>query len=66
MLKYDSMHGPYIGEVSFSGSDLVIDGKKIKSYSEKCVIPHLAPFTLDKSMLPVGLEQPRLGQRLGA
>lgn len=65
MLKYDSMHGPYIGEVSFSGSDLVIDGKKIKSYSEKCVFPHLASFTLDKS-LPVGLMQPRLGQKLGA
>ena len=46
MLKYDSMHGPYIGEVSFSGSDLVIDGKKIKSYSEKCVFPHWPPTHL--------------------
>ena len=55
MLKYDSMHGPYIGEVSFSGSDLVIDGKKIMSYSEKCVFPHLASFTLDKSQVASGL-----------
>ncbi|KAK9836319.1 hypothetical protein WJX81_005088 [Elliptochloris bilobata] len=35
MLKYDSMHGKLTGEVTFSGSDLVIDGKKIKTYAEK-------------------------------
>ena len=38
MLKYDSMHGKMHGEVTFSGSDLVIDGKKIKTYTEKCVL----------------------------
>ena len=36
MLKYDSMHGQMPGEVTFSGSELVIDGKKIKTYAEKC------------------------------
>ena len=43
MLKYDSMHGKIHGEVTYSGSDLVIDGKKIKTYTEKCV-PHLSIF----------------------
>ena len=39
MLKYDSMHGKYLGEVTFDGSDLVIDGKTIKTYAEKYACP---------------------------
>ena len=35
MLKYDSTHGRFKGEVSVSGQDLVVNGKKIKYYMEK-------------------------------
>ena len=41
MLKYDSMHGKMLGEVTYSGSDLVIEGKKVKTYTEKCVAQSL-------------------------
>jgi len=31
MLKYDSVHGEFKGEVSVEGNDLVVNGKKNKS-----------------------------------
>lgn len=35
LLKYDSVHGKFPVDVSADGNDLVVDGKKIKVYSEK-------------------------------
>ena len=35
LLKYDSVHGKFPGTVAADGDDLVVNGKKIKVYSEK-------------------------------
>ena len=35
MLKYDSTHGPFKGSVEVDGDNLVVDGKKIRVFSEK-------------------------------
>jgi glyceraldehyde 3-phosphate dehydrogenase len=35
MLKYDSTHGPFKGTVEVSGSDLKINGKTVKFYTER-------------------------------
>lgn len=35
MLKYDSVHGPFKGEVSVQGNNLVVNGKTIRVTSEK-------------------------------
>jgi glyceraldehyde 3-phosphate dehydrogenase len=35
MLKYDSVHGRFKGEVSVSGSDLIVNGKKIRLTAER-------------------------------
>ncbi|KAJ8122000.1 hypothetical protein ONZ43_g1691 [Nemania bipapillata] len=35
MLKYDSTHGAFKGTVSVEGSDLIVDGKKVKFYTER-------------------------------
>lgn len=35
MLKYDSVHGAFKGEVSVEGKDLVVNGKKIRVTAEK-------------------------------
>ncbi|WP_026315537.1 type I glyceraldehyde-3-phosphate dehydrogenase [Riemerella columbina] len=35
MLKYDSVHGAFKGEVSVQGNDLVVNGKKIRVTAEK-------------------------------
>jgi len=35
LLKYDSVHGPFQGEVKFEGDTLVINGKVIKFYNQK-------------------------------
>ncbi|KAI9697737.1 MAG: glycerol-3-phosphate dehydrogenase [Bogoriella megaspora] len=35
MLKYDSTHGQYKGEVKVDGSDLTVEGKKVRFYTEK-------------------------------
>lgn len=35
MLKYDSTHGNFNGTVSVEGSDLTINGKKVKFYTER-------------------------------
>lgn len=35
MLKYDSTHGPFKGTVEVDGESLVVDGKKIRVFSEK-------------------------------
>jgi len=35
MLKYDSTHGNFKGEVSVDGSDLIVNGKKVKFYTER-------------------------------
>lgn len=35
LLKYDSVHGKFPGEVSAEGNDLIVNGRKIKVYSEK-------------------------------
>jgi glyceraldehyde 3-phosphate dehydrogenase len=35
LLKYDSTHGPFEGEVALEGNDLVVNGKKVQVLSEK-------------------------------
>jgi len=35
MLKFDSVHGPFKGEVSVEGSNLIVNGKKIRLTAEK-------------------------------
>jgi len=35
LLKYDSVHGKFPGKVEVDGDDLVVNGKKIKVYSER-------------------------------
>lgn len=35
LLKYDSVHGPFQGEVKFEGDTLAINGKSIKFYNQK-------------------------------
>jgi len=35
MLKYDSTHGNFKGEISVDGTDLTVNGKKVKFYTEK-------------------------------
>ena len=35
MLKYDSVHGNFKGEVSYEGNDLIVDGKRIRMYQER-------------------------------
>lgn len=35
MLKYDSVHGQFNGEVSVEGNDLIVNGKKIRVTAEK-------------------------------
>lgn len=35
MLKYDSTHGIFKGDISIDGKDLVVNGKKIRFYGEK-------------------------------
>jgi len=35
MLKYDSTHGNFKGEVKTDGSDLIINGKRVKFYTER-------------------------------
>lgn len=35
MLKYDSTHGNFKGEVSVEGSDLIVNGKKVKFFTER-------------------------------
>lgn len=35
MLKYDSVHGQFDGEVSVQGNDLIVNGKKIRVTAEK-------------------------------
>lgn len=35
LLKYDSVHGKYPGEISYSNGMLNIDGKKVKFFTEK-------------------------------
>ena len=35
MLKYDSTHGNFKGDVKMDGSDLIINGKRVKFYTER-------------------------------
>ncbi len=35
LLKYDSVHGPFPGQVSVDGDDLLVDGKRFKVLSER-------------------------------
>lgn len=35
MLKYDSTHGNFKGDIKVDGKDLVVDGKRIKFYTER-------------------------------
>ncbi|KAI9853168.1 MAG: hypothetical protein M1838_000024 [Thelocarpon superellum] len=35
MLKYDSTHGQFKGDIKVEGSDLVVNGKTVKFYTEK-------------------------------
>ena len=35
MLKYDTIHGPFDGEVSHTDSSLIVNGREIKVYSER-------------------------------
>lgn len=34
-LKYDSVHGPFKGSVEVDGTDLIVNGKKIKLFSDR-------------------------------
>jgi glyceraldehyde 3-phosphate dehydrogenase len=42
LFKRDSVHGPYAGEVSADGSDLIIDGRRVRVTAEKdpAALPH--------------------------
>jgi len=42
LFKRDSVHGPYAGEVSADGNDLIIDGKRVRVTAEKdpASLPH--------------------------
>jgi glyceraldehyde 3-phosphate dehydrogenase len=44
LFKRDSVHGPYPGEVSADGEDLIVDGKRIKVTAERdpANLPHAA------------------------
>jgi glyceraldehyde 3-phosphate dehydrogenase len=42
MVKYDSMHGKFAGEVSFDDAHLIVNGRKIAVYGEKD--PALIPW----------------------
>lgn len=42
MLKYDSVHGEYPGEVSSDGENLIVDGKKIPVFNK--MDPHSLPW----------------------
>mgnify|MGYP000865626144 CR=1 FL=1 len=42
MIKYDTIHGRYIKEVSFEDKYLIIDGKKIEVFQEK--EPNMVPW----------------------
>ncbi|KAI9699416.1 MAG: glycerol-3-phosphate dehydrogenase [Candelina mexicana] len=35
MLKYDTTHGQFKGDIKVEGNDLVVNGKKVKFYTEK-------------------------------
>ena len=35
MLKYDSQHGQFKGEIKVEGSDLIVNGQTVKFYTEK-------------------------------
>ena len=35
MLKYDSTHGVFKGDIKVEGNDLSINGKKVRFYTEK-------------------------------
>ena len=35
MLKYDSQHGQFKGDIKVEGSDLIVNGQKVKFYTEK-------------------------------
>ena len=35
MLKYDSQHGQFKGDIQVEGSDLVVNGKRVKFYTER-------------------------------
>ncbi|KAJ4416683.1 Glyceraldehyde-3-phosphate dehydrogenase [Gnomoniopsis sp. IMI 355080] len=35
MLKYDSTHGNFKGDIKVDGKDLIVDGKRIKFYTER-------------------------------
>ena len=42
LLKYDSVHGRYQGEVSWDGDDLIVDGHRIRVFH--CEEPHEIPW----------------------
>ncbi|WP_304621791.1 glyceraldehyde 3-phosphate dehydrogenase NAD-binding domain-containing protein [Rhodothermus marinus] len=35
LFKYDSVHGPYPGEVRVEGDELVVDGERFRVFSER-------------------------------
>lgn len=35
MLKYDSQHGQFKGDIKVDGNDLIVNGQKVKFYTEK-------------------------------
>jgi glyceraldehyde 3-phosphate dehydrogenase len=45
LLKYDSNYGPFKGNVSYEGTDIVVDGQKIQVFAEK-----------DPALIPWGTE----------
>ncbi len=43
LLKYDSVHGRYHGEVSWDGDDLIVNGRRIRVFH--CEEPHEIPWS---------------------
>lgn len=43
LLKYDSVHGRYQGEVSWDGDDLIVNGRRIRVFH--CEEPHEIPWS---------------------
>ena len=55
LLKYDSIHGLFQGEVSVSNGNLVMNGKKSKSPQNAIPLTRLGPATWTSLWSPQGL-----------
>jgi glyceraldehyde-3-phosphate dehydrogenase/erythrose-4-phosphate dehydrogenase len=39
MLRYDSVHGTFKGKIDHDDDGLIVDGKKVKFFAERCACP---------------------------